>query len=199
MFWGRVGRAFVLLVVSVALSSCAPVHDPKLTGVIERGATASITSQIDYAKAFYKSPNSDLFGDLGGVDCVNFASQTLLARGWVMDSEWWHSQAADEPYSRAWISSTGFRDYLAKHPKLATELPASPEALVKVGDIVQFDWDASGDRDHTAVVSGLLQNPETGEQEILVTSHSPAAFDWPLDDVLAENDARTVVYFWSLN
>ena len=40
--------------------------------------------------AHYDDRNVGEFGQLGGTDCVNFASQGLLARGWTMTAEWWH-------------------------------------------------------------------------------------------------------------
>ena len=41
----------------------------------------------------------------------------------------------------------------AAHPERATPLSDAQRDQVKVGDIAQFDWDNSGDRDHTAIVT----------------------------------------------
>ena len=68
--------------------------------------------------------------------------------------------------------------------------------MVKAGDVVQFDWDNSGDRDHTAIISGI--QIISGKRELLHTSHSPGAFDWSIKELLAEQDERTQVYFWKL-
>jgi hypothetical protein len=183
--------------LTLGLSGCSAVHDVKPTGSVERSANPQVLAQIAYAKAHYKNPNKTKFGDLGGTDCVNFTSQTLLARGWPMTSEWSFSiDSAGTHYSRPWISSTGFRDYLANHPEIATPLDWSQRDQVSVGDVVQFDWDASGDRDHTAVVSGI--ETLAGKRVILLTSHSPAAFDWPIGQAIAEHGKPTKVYFWHL-
>ena len=192
----RLGVIALASALSLSLVACSPVHDPSITTYIDRGSSASVAGQLAYAKAHYKSPNNAEYGDLGGTDCVNFTSQTLIARGWTMTAEWKFDSSSTEPYTRPWISSTGFRDYLAQHPELATAMTWSQRDLVQPGDIVQFDWDNSGDRDHTAVVSGVTRDAITGERLLLVSSHSPAAFDWPVREVLAENSASTKVYFW---
>ncbi len=195
-------RSFGVLGLSVAiaigLSGCAIVHEPKPQGLVVRATEESVIRQLAYAKAHFKNPNKPEFGDLGGTDCVNFTSQTLLARGWKMDAKW--SFALDSlgtHYTRPWISSTGFRDYLRSHPERATALSWAQRDQVVPGDIAQFDWDASGDRDHTAVVSGI--ETVDGKRVILLTSHSPASFDWPIDDAIAEHGSSTKVYFWHVN
>lgn len=197
----RLTRALILLMsAAVVLAGCSSIHEPKISGVIDRGDNPDVANQIAYAKAHYKNPNTKEFGDLGGTDCVNFTSQTLLARGWSMTTGWASStDASGHEYSRAWISSTGFRDYLKGHPELASPVTWEHKELVQPGDVVQFDWDASGDRDHTAIVSGISEDATTGERVILVSSHSPGAFDWPISDVLAEHGPQTEVYFWHIN
>jgi hypothetical protein len=196
--WNRTSATGVASLVILCLAACSSVHEPALTTAIDRGITAAVSAQIAYAKDHYKNPNRSEFGDLGGTDCVNFTSQTLIARGWSMTDEWKFDATAAEPYTRPWISSTGFRDYLVGHPELASALSWSQRDKVQPGDIVQFDWDNSGDRDHTAVVSGVTHDAVTGERLLLVASHSPGAFDWPIRDVLAENSPSTKVYFWHL-
>ena len=183
--------------IATGLSGCAAVHEPKPIGNVVRSTDESVTAQLAYAKAHYKKPNKAAFGDLGGTDCVNFTSQTLLARGWKMDAEWSFSlDGSGTHYSRPWISSTGFRDYLVSHPERATALSWDQRVQVVAGDVVQFDWDASGDRDHTAVVSGI--ETVSGKRVILLTSHSPAAFDWPIEEAIAEHGKPTKVYFWHI-
>ena len=194
-------RSVALLAFAVTatllISGCSSVHDAKPVGHVYRSSNAAVLAQIDYAKAHYKKPNTAEFGDLGGTDCVNFTSQTLIARGWMMTTDW--AQSSDSSgmhYTRPWISSTGLRDYLAGKPQLATALDWSQRGQVSVGDIVQFDWDASGDRDHTAIVSGIVGSG--ARRVLLLSSHSPAAFDWPIEEAIAEHGLATKVYFWHL-
>lgn len=181
-----------VILVTLSISGCSTIHDQKPTGEVIRATTKPVIAQLDYAEKHYKSPNKETFGDLGGTDCVNFVSQTLLSRGWNLNPDWTYKPK----FSRAWISSTGFREYLLTKPELATELTWEDRDLIQVGDVVQFDWDNSGDRDHTAIISGIQIT--NGKRELLHSSHSPAAFDWPITELLAEQDKRTKVYFWQL-
>jgi len=187
---------FTVVLLAASLGGCSIVHEPQNLGEISRSDKPQVMDQLAYAKAHYKKPNTAEFGDLGGTDCVNFTSQTLLARGWKMTTDWAHSNSSD-PYTRAWISSTAFRDYMYAHPELGKAVDWSHRSQVSVGDVVQFDWDASGDRDHTGIISGIATID--GKRTLLVSSHSPAAFDWPITDVLAEHGSQTKVYFWHLN
>jgi len=153
-------------------------------------ATEGPDAQLDYLLAHWDERNTEQFGSFGGTDCVNFTSQGLLARGWTMDEDWWHLDVLwTHQYAKAWVSSTAFRDYLAEHPERAVE---TTEAEVVVGDIVQFDYDNSGNRDHTATISRI--DPDGS---IMVVQHSDDADYRSVDDQLAlhvEGDGR--VYYW---
>lgn len=188
----RTKLSALVILLSALTSACTTIHDSKPSGVITRASNPLVIKQIEYAKDHFKSPNKEIFGDLGGTDCVNFTSQTLFARGWKLTSEWDYHNG----YTAPWISSTAFRDYLVDSPQLATALGWSQRDQVQVGDVVQFDWDNSGDRDHTAVVSGISEL--NGAKELLLTSHSPAAFDWPISQAIAEHGNQTKVYFWHI-
>jgi len=187
--------AGLVAIAALVLSGCSVVHQGAPSGTIERSSNPQVLAQLAYAKKYFTSPNATEFGNLGGTDCVNFTSQTLLARGWKMTTDWAHSNTG-EPYTRAWISSTALHDYLAAHPELAKPLSWSQRGQVSVGDIVQFDWDASGDRDHTAIISGIEN--VGGKRRLLVASHSPGAWDWRLTDEIAEHGNPTKVYFWHI-
>jgi hypothetical protein len=187
---------FALAVLAAGLSGCSTVHESQNLGAVTRSNNPQVLTELAYARAHYKNPNAAEFGNLGGTDCVNFTSQTLLARGWKMTQDWAHSNSG-EPYTRAWISSTAFRDYMYSNPELGKALDWGQRSQVAVGDVVQFDWDASGDRDHTGIISGIAVID--GKRTLLVSSHSPAAFDWPITNVLAEHGSQAKVYFWHLN
>ena len=152
--------------------------------------------QIDYALNHYNDPNEAKFGNLGDVDCANFVSQTLFARGWKMTPEWFNEEVnGQREFGRAWISSTALHDYIAEH-KLAKALTWEQRDQVKVGDIVQFDWDRSGDRDHTAIVSAILVG--NNSRELLLSQHSVGAFNIPISLVIAIHPGPANIYFWHL-
>jgi len=151
-------------VVAAGTSVVQPLES-ELTGVPEAEVpmaprTLSLTytsdpgidAQLAYVLAFWSSYNSAEYPVIDGYDCANFASQSLIARGWAMDGGWYLDRATGA-MSPTWASSTALRDYLLTRTDRATYLDDGQRSLVKVGDIAQFDWDGSGDRDHTAVVT----------------------------------------------
>jgi len=150
-----------------------------------------ITAQMDYVNAHWNSYNYAEYGNLSGTDCVNFASQSLIERGWTMDAEWSFDKATSF-YSPAWASSTAFAAYLTAHPERATPLTDEQRDQVKVGDVVQFDWDRSGDRDHTGIVSSVTKT----DAGITITyaGHTVNTIENSVDDSLA-NSGGTVSYF----
>lgn len=189
----KVIKLAAVVVASLSLAGC--VHDAIPSGTVTRSDNTAVINQVDYAKAHYKNSNKKVFGDLGDVDCVNFTSQTLLARGWKMTPMWGQAfRNGKMEYTRAWINSTGFKEFLTKHPELATPVAYEDRAQIVVGDVVQFDWDNSGDRDHTGIISGIRE-----DGTLLVSSHSPSAYDWPLDEVIMSSfSPLTKTYFWHL-
>ncbi|KQO96647.1 amidase domain-containing protein [Leifsonia sp. Leaf264] len=148
-----------------------------------------ITAQTDYMLAYWSSYNP-VYAAISGADCANFASQGLIARGWTMDSEWWYSNGQSSP---AWISSTAFSDYLLAHPERATYL-GNDRSNVKVGDIVQFDWDSSGDLDHTTTVTRVDHTADG--VKIYVAGHTKDSDYWDIDDAIATGGGN--LQFWSI-
>ncbi len=169
-------------------------------GTTQQALTLTITdderinAQVDYVLTYWSSYNTAQYTVLSGVDCANFASQSLVARGWAMDGTWYYD-AATGAMGPAWSSSTAMRDWLLSRPDLATPLDDSQRDQVKVGDIAQFDWDSSGDRDHTAVVT-RVEHTDAGTR-IWVGGHTKDADYWDVDEALATGGG-SVTYF-SLN
>ncbi|PWC03588.1 hypothetical protein DCE94_11200 [Agromyces badenianii] len=157
-----------------------------------------IAAQLTYAHKHWDDTESDTYGYLDENDCVNFTSQTLLARGWVEDEEWWFDESGDAyGHADAWISSTAMRDYLEEHPERATALTDAERASVKVGDVVQFDWDDSGDRDHTGVVTSVETDAD-GSVTILYAGHTDPTWDRSVDYAITELHPGGVAYYWSI-
>lgn len=150
-----------------------------------------VTAQTDYVLRHWADYNPAYMAIFGN-DCVNFTSQGLIARGWQMDAEWGYSEASGG--SAAWVSSTAFRDYMAAHPDRGVALGDDQRASVKVGDVAQFDWDNSGDRDHTATVT-RVDKTESGVK-IYVAGHSKDSDFWDVDVAIGGGGS---VYYWGLN
>ncbi|WP_350347806.1 amidase domain-containing protein [Agromyces sp. G08B096] len=156
-----------------------------------------VLRQLEYVREHWDATSSERYGVLGDDDCVNFASQSLIERGWLPDDEWWYSEDGDAyAHAPAWRSSTLFRDYLAAHPERATPLSDAQRDRVKPGDIVQFDWDASGDRDHTAIVTAVREDAD-GEIRVYYAGHTDATWDRSVDD--HPRHPETQITFWSVH
>ncbi|MCP2370091.1 hypothetical protein BJ978_000767 [Agromyces terreus] len=150
-----------------------------------------IDAQVQYVLAYWSNYNSAQYPVFSGVDCANFASQSLIARGWAMDGGWFYD-AGTGTMSSSWSSSTALRDYLLGQPARATYLDDSQRGQVKVGDIAQFDWDDSGDRDHTAVVT-RVEHTASGSK-VWVGGHTKDIDYWDVDEALASGGG-SVSYF----
>ena len=151
-----------------------------------------VAAEIAYTLAHWDNYNS-AYGRISGNDCVNFASQALTARGWAMDGQW-SFDPKTTGYSPAWSSSTAFADYLAAHPERATALSDSQRLRVKVGDVVQFDWNRSGDRDHTGIVTRVDKSPSG--VKIYYASHTISNDFKSVDESLANTGGS--VSYWSI-
>ena len=158
----------------------------------------AVAAQLDYVHEHWSDTESDEFGFIDENDCVNFASQSLLARGWDEDDEWWYDASGDAYlHADAWISSTALMWYLEDHPERATALTDDERAAVKVGDLVQFDWDDSGDRDHTGIVTAVVTEPD-GSITIEYAGHTDATWDRSVDWAITEHHPGGVAYYWSI-
>jgi hypothetical protein len=154
--------------------------------------------QMNYVLTYWKIRNTAVYGSLDDDDCVNFTSQSLLARGWTMDAQWYHSRTASgiNSYGSAWISSTALMHYLAARPTLATALTDKQRSSVVVGDIVQFDWDNSGDRDHTGIVTRVTTTD--GKTEIYFAGHSLDSDYRSVDTAITVDHPGGTAYYWHL-
>ena len=150
-----------------------------------------IDAQVAYVLTYWSSYNSGAYPVISGYDCANFASQSLIARGWATDAGWYYDGGTGA-MSPSWSSSTALRDYLRGRTDRATELDDSQRTLVKVGDIAQFDWDGSGDRDHTAVVTRVEHSADG--TRVWVGGHTKDADYWDVDEALASGGG-SVHYF----
>ena len=156
-----------------------------------------LDAQMIYVLAHWSERNISEYGTLVDNDCVNFTSQSLIERGWVMDDAWWHTQIDGvDKYSSAWISSTSMMKYFAARPALATALTDEQRDSVVVGDIVQFDWDNSGDRDHTGIVTRV---EGTGaDRQIFFAGHSLDSDYRSVDVAITTDHPGGTAYYWHL-
>lgn len=129
-----------------SIIAAASGHSSQPTG-------GDVAAQLAYLHQYALSYNSAQWADYNpyGGDCVNFASQGLLARGWTMDDTW-NAPGLAAGASKAWISTTAMEAYLTASGFVANDLDHLDR--VRVGDIGIFDWGETGPGvDHTMTVS----------------------------------------------
>ena len=157
---------------------------------------AKAQAQVSYMLAHWTDYNTDDYGVIGDNDCVNFTSQSLIERGWTMDDQWWaEGTGSDFDTSSPWISSTAFRDYVAQSGR-ATALTDDQRDQVKIGDVAQFDWDNSGDRDHTGVVTRVEGSGDN--IQIYYAGHTDDTDFRSVDYAITEKHPGATAYYWSI-
>ncbi len=182
-------------VFSSAQPSAAPTDE-----VLEytyRTLTA-VDRQLQYAFAHWNNYNLAEYGDFTpwGGDCMDFVSQTLVARGWATTPDWFND--AQQEWANAFVDVPSFDAWLSSHPEYgAVRLDGSQRAKLKIGDIVMFDWNDDGSLDHAQIVSGIQMI--NGKLHIYLVGHDIDTNYRDLDQALAtEGDPNAKVYFWSL-
>ncbi|HEY8320060.1 MAG TPA: amidase domain-containing protein [Amnibacterium sp.] len=151
--------------------------------------------QLAYVLKYWEHYNP-AYEALPDDDCVDFTSQSLLQRGWKQQGDWVH--AADIlDAGPAWRSSTAFMSFMEDHPELGTPLTDQQRSKVKVGDVVQFDWDRTGDRDHTGVVTRVVKSSD-GHIEIDFAGHTNDSDYRSVDTAVTKDHPGGVAYYWSL-
>lgn len=161
-------------------------------------ALTGVDRQLQYAFAHWNAYNLDEYGDFTawGGDCMNFVSQTLVARGWETTDEWYND--AQESWADAFVDVPSFDAWLGSHPEYgATRLDGSQRDQLKIGDIVMFDWDNDGSLDHAQIVSGIAVID--GVRHIYLVGHDLDTHYRDLDQALkTEGGPDATAYFWSL-
>jgi hypothetical protein len=160
-------------------------------------ATA-VDRQMEYLFAHWNNYNVAEWGDLNSIggDCMNFVSQSLLARGWAMTDEW-YSYDAGSDWGDAWGHVPSFDEWLRAHPEYgASTLSFDQRDQVKIGDLVVFDWDGDGSLDHIQVVSSITV--VDGVTKIGMVGHNLDSDYRDLDTVITVDHPGATGYFWSI-
>ncbi|WP_426626077.1 amidase domain-containing protein [Leifsonia sp. McL0607] len=159
-----------------------------------------VDRQLAYAMEHWNNYNTAQYGDLNpvGGDCANFVSQTLIARGWQMNSDWYNRNAAAK-WSPAWGYVPAMDDYFRGNAaKLGlTEYSFDQRDKIKIGDIVMFDWNNNDSLDHVQIVSGV-QNVK-GTITIQMAGHNEDTDYRDLDHTITVEHPGATGHFWSLS
>jgi hypothetical protein len=184
-------KAFAAATVPVALVRAS---GSSAAGSYHYVVRSGLDKQLNYLLKYWKHYNP-AYEPLDDNDCVDFTSQSLLRRGWKEQGAWTHAAAVLDS-GLAWRSSTALRDFLGSHPELATPLTDDQRAKVKLGDIVQFDWDRSGDRDHTGVVTRIVHS--TSGIKIYFAGHTKDSAYRSVDTAITKDHPGGVATYWSV-
>jgi hypothetical protein len=156
-----------------------------------------VDRQMRYAFTNWNNYASARYGYLPDNDCANFTSQTLQARGWRTGRVWFDNGQGD--WTATWVSSTAMSRWLGKRPDLATHLLYRQRDAVRVGDIVQFNYEGVGTWwDHTGVVSKVVVLPN-GRHDIYYVAHTNNTRYGGSTEYLAHHRTKLRIQFWRLN
>ena len=126
-----------------------------------------INAQLAYADSHWQTRVNPNYLYIPSNDCANFASQTLVARGMPETQKW---NQKDLIPTHSFVSATALKTYLLEQPGVR-ELSDGQRDQVKLGDLVMFDWNRSGDTDHTGVVD-FIQKQADGTIRIYFAQHT---------------------------
>jgi hypothetical protein len=160
---------------------------------------SAVDRQMAYAFDHWNDYNLAQYGDFNewGGDCINFVSQTLVARGWQPTEDWFND--AQEDWAPAFVHVPSFDAWLREHPEYgATTLTLDQRDQVKIGDVVLFDWEGDGSLDHAQVVSRVTTLGD-GSIRIAMVGHNLDSDYRDLDAALAtQGQAGATAFFWSI-
>lgn len=158
-----------------------------------------VDKQLNYAMQHWNNYNTAEYGDLNpvGGDCANFVSQTLIARGWTQDDDWYNHNAAAS-WSPSWGYVPAMDSYFSETPSLGLhEYPLSDRAKIKVGDIVMFDWNNNNSLDHVQIVSQVIH---TGSKIVIkMVGHNTDSDYRDLDTAITVDHPGAGGHFWSFS
>ncbi|HEU0256915.1 MAG TPA: amidase domain-containing protein [Microbacteriaceae bacterium] len=161
-------------------------------------ALTPVGRQMAYALKYWKHYNTARYGSLNSVggDCANFASQTLVARGWAMNDTWYNHDAA-EHWTPAWGYVPAMDDYFLSHgAALGLERLAEDQRdRVARGDLGVFDWENNGDRDHVEVVDRITRTDD-GTIKVALASHNLDYAYRDLDETITKQHPGATMHFW---
>ena len=161
-------------------------------------ASTPVDRQMQYLMAHWNDYNVAEYGNLNSVggDCANFASQSLIERGWTMTDDWFNYDAGAN-WSGPWGYVPSFETWLTANPQLgATQLSFDERSQAKVGDLVVFDWNDNDYLDHIQVVSSVTT--VDGVTKIKMVGHNLDTNYRDLDETITVDHPGATGHFWSI-
>lgn len=154
---------------------------------------------VTYARRYAITYNTGYrdFNNSGtrGGDCTNFVSQSMRAGGWAdvggytnrtTAAAWWYDYFTQ---TYTWVNAHYFYQYIgANRASLAVNVYD-----LEPGDVLQMDFEANGDIDHTTVVTKKDANGM-----VYLSYHTSNTLDKPFSTFQSQVAAGTSYYGWLL-
>jgi len=187
-----------------ATPSATPTQTPTPTPTATSAPlSAAQQRQVTYALTYWKNYNSSVYGNdnPNGGDCANFVSQTLIQRGWKMNSTWYnHGQGA---MSSAWAYVPSMLDYFQANASSLglQELGMTNRSQYAVGDVVMFWWknadgSYSSGPDHVQVIDKITNT--NGQIKVEMASHNDDVEYRDLDNEITVEHPGAKFVVWHL-
>ncbi|NNC12807.1 hypothetical protein HII28_13075 [Planctomonas sp. JC2975] len=189
---------------SVAVSLLGPSGSVLASkpNALQYTSAGGAAAQMEYALQHWNSYNTAQYGDLNpdGGDCANFVSQTLIARGWTMNDDWYNHDAAAD-WSPAWGYVPAMDQYFSDNASsLGLEkldfASQADRAKAALGDVAIFFWGDDTSPDHTQVVDKI--DVVNGQYKISMASHNDDYDYRDLDTTITTQHPGSTGHFWHL-
>lgn len=168
----------------------------------EYTVAGGVAAQLTYALAHWDNYNTAQYGDLNpdGGDCANFVSQTLIARGWQMNDDWYNDDAGSD-VSDAWGYVPSMDEYFSDQADTLglTQLSfdQGDRRKVALGDVAVFYWGDDTIPDHVEIVDRITHQRD-GVTRIALASHNDDYAFRDLDDTITNEHPGSTGHFWHL-
>jgi len=170
-------------------------------GAGRRGVPYLREEAVAYAERWWNEPNPSY--ENFDVNCTNYVSQCLFAGGAPMNytgrrsSGWWYKgySGKEELWSFSWAVAAGLQQYLSipRTFGLRAEAVYEPQ-LLKLGDVICYDWDGSGRVGHNTIVTAFTPG---GMPLVNANTVSSRHRYWDYKDSYAWSD-NTRYYFYHI-
>lgn len=157
-----------------------------------------VDSQMSYAFTYWDDYNLDEWGEFPDNDCGNFVNQSMLARGWTQNADWYSDYATTGDYSYSWIRGNPMDEYYASRDD-TTRYEFTDRSQLAIGDVVMIDWDPQNDNgvDHTQMISKITHNPD-GSISIAMVGHTLDSTYRDLDTAVTVEKPGGTAHFYSI-
>jgi hypothetical protein len=158
-----------------------------------------VDAQMSYAFTYWQDYNLAEWGEFPDNDCGNFVNQTMLARGWTQNADWYSDYATTGDYTYSWIRGNPMDAYYDSRPD-TTRYEFTDRSQLKIGDVVMLDWDPQNDNgvDHTQVISKVTHNAD-GTISIAMVGHTLDSTYRDLDNAVTVEKPGGTAHFYSIS